>query len=57
MTAQWSEKLDPYWSIGDMMKTNNSILSQITLIQNVISLKKYKQTKQIACVNRSVELH
>ena len=27
MTAHWSKKLDPYWSIEDMMKTNKSILS------------------------------
>ena len=27
MTAHWSKKLDPYWSIEDMMKTNKSILA------------------------------
>ena len=26
-TTHWSKKLDPYWSIGDMMKTNKGILS------------------------------
>ena len=27
ITAHWSKKLDPYWSVEDMMKTNKSILS------------------------------
>ena len=27
MTAHWSKKLDPNWSIKDMMKTNKSIPS------------------------------
>ena len=27
MTAHWFQKLDPYWSIRDMMKTNKGILS------------------------------
>ena len=27
MTAHWTNKLDPYWSIQDIMKTNKRILS------------------------------
>ena len=28
MTAHWFQKLDPYWSVGDMMKTKKGLLSQ-----------------------------
>ena len=28
MTAHWSKKLDPYWSIEGMIKTNKRIPSQ-----------------------------
>ena len=27
MTAHWTKKLDPYWFIGDILKTNKGIFS------------------------------
>ena len=64
MTAYWSKKskkLDPYWSIEDMMKTNKGILSHLTVVNNLntecygIQIKKMKT--KVANSFGSVKLH
>ena len=60
MTAHWSKKLDPYWSIEDMMKTNKHIFSHRRRCKEfkykmLCHLAQKMQTK--ACVIGSVELH
>ena len=52
MTAHWCKKLDPYWSIGDVMKTNKGILSHAScckkLIYSVLCHSKQKIQTKIA---------
>ena len=59
MTAHWSKKLDPYWSIEDMKAFFHTIAAVNNLNTEcyVIQSKKCNQKQQIACVIGSVELH
>ena len=34
MTTHWSKKLDPYWSIENMMKTNKTFFYTLAAVNN-----------------------
>ena len=60
MTAHWSKKHDPLWSIKDMLKTNKNVLSHPRRCKHVMTFKaKMQFERKVAntCVIRSVKLH
>ena len=61
MTAHWSKKLDPYWSVEDMMKTN-AFFHTLAAVNNlntecyVIQRKKCKQKRVLLDLLKYTEL-
>ena len=59
MTAHWSKKLDPDWSIEDMMKQTKAFFHTLIAVNYNLSIEccHSKQNMQTTRVIGSVELH